>query len=638
MHTVAFFLCCLIMTLAPAANGSTSLKLFFSNIERATLLNSTEPYVVTGYVSNSSNITQLTINNEAVSLDEAGNFSYTLLPRQGENLIAATAKNEKGDTVFSTRSLYQSNAWLGFDESLNKTHSLKTAITTNIDHSIFEEIISTLKERFSLKRAIQSVFADVNMSSFADQPIFSANGYFAQGSSQYQVDVFLRSLNILNPDADAQLINNGVHINGTLSNQGGLPGFTVVLYVKAVLLLFNKLSCPVGNFYVTYSADSIEFATDISISKTSDLPLNATMQNFVLTEDSGRFTTKILPFEINSFFQPWQWLFPVAFDDWFTWIITEAVQANSGKILSLCNDVLRNKTLRASSSAFAQISPFCSFDISLSTDSFDWASYHPEINMHAELDTLAINANNINATFNASMQSNQNQNHIAKQVYLRDDCGQNIYPSNIPSDNFRSPIQSAFKIDFINQIFHALWWGGLFDITQHIDTTEIPDHAGTHIKNVTVTAHPLLPPIINDCNQTDFHMQAGDIEVFISFQFLGENVTIHAFTSAIATALFQGDGDNIRMLINAPIFKSFDIIEAKGLSLINLNLLNNLFDDYLLPLFEKKYASNELFSLPIPPIPLHQIFRWLTKDDDISFHDLTVNYQPGQLQLGAYAH
>lgn len=608
-----------------------NLNIFFSNTERATLLNSSAPHNITGFVSNSTKNTHLHVNGQETKINKDGSFFYTLFPVIGNNLIVANATEALKETAYTTRSIYQSPQWLPLNSTENTSGILINSMSVLIDQASTTNSVNLLQKGFGLGFALQQKLNTLNLTELDAEPIFEQNGDLAHGS-KYFLKGYLKSINTLNPTASATINDDGsMNISGTFGSQAGLKGVTAIIHVEVNLRLFNRIDCPLGIFKIVYSADQLDFTINANVNKAADLPLDINVNNVTINEFNSKLYEEIAYRKMNIFFQPWSLIYPAWYNKWFSWIVDQILNNKTGKILETCSKKVHGEITKILNKLLKEVAPDLTLQITASTDSVDWATNFPDITFNWRLGSLNIDKNLINVTFDTFISTNQNINHDPKPIFQRGQC------AKLPTSSAtNTPIYTTTSVDLANQIFHMLWWGGLFDIERKIPDITIPKYNNIKISNISLKLAPLLPPILNDCEKESPQVQIGDTIAYISFTAFERVFSVKAFVSATASSHISGNDQEIAVYIGNLIFTSFDITETNNLDFATKYWLDNLFKQYLLPLVQKEVGIVKIFDFDIPEVPLYQIFDWLTDADNLIIGNISIAYDSGYFKAKAY--
>ncbi|MFT5433973.1 MAG: hypothetical protein ACI9OJ_004685, partial [Myxococcota bacterium] len=173
----------------------------------------------------------------------------------------------------------------------------------------------------------------------------------------------------------------------------------------------------------------------------------------------------------------------------------------------------------------------------------------------------------------------------------------------------QSEIEIALKDDMINQMLHAAWYAGAFEIPLpasflgDVDLTEY----GVEIIDIGISF--LLPPILSSCNYEDLLvMGLGDLQVKASLVLFGSPLEVTAYASGqiVAEMVIQEKLTGNELGISLAQVLLFDIeVEDVSAGFEGAQgAVEELIGQFIAPDLFTSLGGDALGGIPLPSIPL----------------------------------
>ncbi len=190
----------------------------------------------------------------------------------------------------------------------------------------------------------------------------------------------------------------------------------------------------------------------------------------------------------------------------------------------------------------------------------------------------------------------------------RDKCGKFGEPDFFDY-LMQSELEIALKDDLINQMLHAAWYAGAFQIPLPKSALPDVDLSQYGVKMGDIGLSFLLPPILSSCNYDEkLLIGIGDMKVQASLELFGQELSITAYASAVIEAEME--------VVDGPTTKTVGIA-LKEVGLFEVEVENvsagfegaqgaveELIGQFLGPDLLTQLGSTALSGIPIPEIPL----------------------------------
>jgi hypothetical protein len=163
----------------------------------------------------------------------------------------------------------------------------------------------------------------------------------------------------------------------------------------------------------------------------------------------------------------------------------------------------------------------------------------------------------------------------------------------------------AFSGDMLNQLFYAVWGGGLLDIEEDAVALGLPmedlEMVMPGVTSMTVRVKPLLPPVaLPGSGNSEFELQIGDLEVTLFDGPASSNqVLVKAYVSAFADMDISAVGDSALSATVGQADVYFDVVipESHTLAAGDTEALLEALVPLLLPMLTDAIGEIEIPSI-----------------------------------------
>lgn len=189
-------------------------------------------------------------------------------------------------------------------------------------------------------------------------------------------------------------------------------------------------------------------------------------------------------------------------------------------------------------------------------------------------------------------------------------------------------LQAGVRYDFANEGLFMVWWTGL--LSGPLDLSGLLGDLGSlPISNVEVTPDLLLPPILDDCNESGTtHLQVGDAYLDLKFQLLNADQHIGIWLQADISAQVVASGDEIGIRLDKVEYLEYEMYDIGG----NMGDLMGMVEG-LLPALLDQVAGQE-FRFPVPPVDVGGLIPGLPQGAMIQLGNLSSSSAHGVLTIG----
>lgn len=189
-------------------------------------------------------------------------------------------------------------------------------------------------------------------------------------------------------------------------------------------------------------------------------------------------------------------------------------------------------------------------------------------------------------------------------------------------------MQAGVRYDFANEGLFMLWWTGL--LSGPLDLSGlIGDMGSLPISNVGITPDLLLPPILDDCNESGTtHLQIGDAWLDLTFQLLNADQHIGIWLQADISAQVVASDNEIGIRLDKIEYLEYEMFDIGG----NMGDLMGMVEG-LLPALLDQVAGQE-FRFPIPPVDVGGLIPGLPQGSSIQLGNLSSSSAHGVLTIG----
>ncbi|MFH1532093.1 MAG: hypothetical protein ABIK09_15315 [Pseudomonadota bacterium] len=215
---------------------------------------------------------------------------------------------------------------------------------------------------------------------------------------------------------------------------------------------------------------------------------------------------------------------------------------------------------------------------------------------------------------------------------LRAGCLVGDYGS--PSFDAAEKFQVGAKLDMVNELLFALYWGGGLQLVIDGSVLGNIDLGGFGISDLNLATDFWLPPILDDCNaKSQVALEVGDLFLDVSFNIMGAPLKLGLFVSVTAEAEIFGQGQEIGLNILGITRIGTQVLSVEG----SLGPFEGMFDieelieNILVPLILEQVSNLSLGSFPIPEIDLGGLLPGIPPGSTLTLGNLDISMKKGFL-------
>jgi len=192
----------------------------------------------------------------------------------------------------------------------------------------------------------------------------------------------------------------------------------------------------------------------------------------------------------------------------------------------------------------------------------------------------------------------------------------------------------AAKLDMVNELLFALYWGGGLRLVIDESLLGTVDLGGFGITDLSVATDFWLPPVLDDCNaKAQVELQVGDLFLDVGFSIMGAPLKLGIFVSTTGEAELFGQGQEIGLNILGITDIGTQVVSVEG----SLGPFEGMFDveelieSILVPLILEQVSNLSLGSFPIPEIDLGGLLPGIPPGTTLTLGNLEITMSKGFL-------
>jgi len=173
----------------------------------------------------------------------------------------------------------------------------------------------------------------------------------------------------------------------------------------------------------------------------------------------------------------------------------------------------------------------------------------------------------------------------------------------------------ALADDFLNQLLFSVWWSGLLEMDVGAEMLGGGSFEEFGIEDLSIKVKALRAPVVSDCEEAEFEMRLGDLELKASMNMFGmdTNVTLYASAAVgleITVEQAMVDGVSLSQIVLGVTEIKWVKVE---LATVSANLVGSedalrlLIRDQLMPLLLTQLTDGLMTAIPIPVIDLSSL-------------------------------
>ena len=657
------------MTLLVDATGP---KIIITYPDRGQTLSGDKAVTVTGKVTDAvSGVKQLTVNGGIVTPAADGSFSFTLQAAHGLNPVLAEATDVAGNAGKATVAFYFSTDYMPYKDTTADDVALDQSLRMFLGQDAIDDGNHDPAHVDDLATLVEILIANVDLTQLGIGTVFEQKiPVLDQVLTSITVPVINQTMEIKltgtavitvtvsdvtlssKPTINLQSIGGGVHLTGELPKVNGEPGLNITLVIGVgfdlsvggtVLGQFvGATLTPTLQSDTFATIDDVSFDTVINISKAAGSPLSVStsgiapkmsgiaiqpMQN---AEIALGDVTLVMPFGIPNVSVPLGSI-PL---DWLLGdlgnLLGDFATPLLDTLLPLLGQFLGPVIDGPASDAIKAALESVQIDQDLDLPSL-LGNAGAAINLKAALSTVGFKPSGGTLGLETGAWSGQAVDYEPLGSLLRDQCM--LSDPGPFAFTEAHPMSIGLHMDLLNELLHAVWWNGYFDIAAKAEDLAAlsPDIASYGVQDLTVTF--LLPPVLTDCNNKGLlRFQLGDGFVTAKLNMFGMDIEAEMFLSVEMDANIKAQGNELGITINGVTLFQVEIVKVNEDLAGSEADLEETIKALLLPEIEK-LTGDSLGSFPIPSIDLSGVVPGVPAGTSIQIGDLAVGKTKGFLVL-----
>ncbi|MFZ4578206.1 MAG: hypothetical protein ACOYOB_07375 [Myxococcota bacterium] len=558
----------------------------FTEPKRGATLNGDQVVVVKGMVVDElSAFKSFSINDQTIPVGEDGSFSMTLTAKQGMNPIIWKAKDEWSNESNGVQTFYYSKTWYPADNTQPATSHVKNGIGFWMAQEIIDSGKHDHKNPKDLATVMEIVLGTMDFGSLLGGGAMPVDqGLAFKGTIQIQnVKLGDPAFNDGYPGAVLTVIDGGLHMvleihkfEAEVVIQGTTAGFIPVNQVGKI------------------TADKVIIEADLLIT---------------LDPATGKVTSEAKNTKVKMD------NFGIELSGITGTLLNWLINYLEGTLETLIEQVMQQQLGTMIGDTLGQAFEMLALDQDLPLSPFIGTGKPVNLKIHSALGLLwfkkpSSGAPGIVVGLDASVTAPKNVEHDVLGSIGRAGCLQAGQTENfVPGLDF--PLVVGLNDDFINQLLHSVWNGGLLKLKIGSDALGSVDLSTYGIKDLAVDTDFWLPPILNTCIDKDgkLKLQIGDMGLHATLKMGDTPVDLNMFATMQATATLKAVDNKVTGAKELGFaLESIDYVELEVVS-INKEAANlkdvfvSMIKTMLLPKLVESLGSG-LGSFPLPAIDL----------------------------------
>lgn len=576
---------------------------------------------------------RLEVEGQSFELSKNGNTEVSVPSSHGLNTIRAKgydAADLKGQT---TASFYESGGWLPFDNSAPLESKLQSGIGIQFGSEIFNKFRDSVENPNSLNQFMNSAVNEFNEANrlAGSQIIYDKVKKLTSESSEYHIEVSLKSIDFNNPHLSLASVDGGVRIGGGFYRESGRDAISAVFRIKVSILLFHFFEFPLLESDLVISMEDLNIDVNLQASKSAGEALEVDLGDLQLSNGLINIEAD-LPYEhLNLFMAPWVMLMPMSFEEYVEWVLSEILTSEGANVYERYEREVESRIEAQANHILSSLISSFDYQVTFSSDTLPWASTSKNINFVSELSEIELKETGAKLVLNTAISSDGESLHEEKPIITRNGCEVN--------DNHEAPfhnldnLQLHVKLDLLNQLSHALWQGGVFDLTINNNSFKDLDLADYIISNFEASTFLLQPPIIHDCQSDDLIVELGDALVTAHFEVAGREIEIELALSMRAHLAMEQIGDRVRFTMLSAELLSYEVTNIILGMPKDKQIFETLIEFYLKKPLENELSDLFLGEIQMPSFEFDSLVSDVPFDSRVSVNNITVNRAAGHFYL-----
>jgi hypothetical protein len=627
------------------------------------------PIALTGSVSDSNGeVVLFEINDEPVSVDADGNFTFEVTPEWGVNVLRAVARDEFGNlTKYSPAYAYSSD-YVSFVEQDAKGVVEDDGLEVLLGQKFLDDGDHDPSHPNDMATLLEMVLSDLDIPALVNQtgPIEVEVPLYDQ-----QLDFFIIKLDLSGKMIITVSVLEETDVGTTRvsldTREGGIAsvismGITeeealamgvepsaalqvnLLVDIDIPLTLTYKPLIGQGDTWELFGASSVPTAmhadkivitSDVDIAKVPGQPMEMSIQNFDMTLE-GLELDPIQDMEISFGTVN----LPLIGSQQFTFSLGELVPIDeimdaildplTQQVLPLLIDAMEPLLESFAGEVLAGI--FDQFEVSTPIDIPDLLGLKggeaASVDFYTKLSSLIFTEDGGQMGLGVGVYSEKGIDRDPLGSIQRDGCLVGLSESF--AYDWEASLGFAMKTDTINGFLFAIWWSGYmngaFDMTSLLGAGDLP----IPLENVNLEVEMLLAPVLNDCSTKDgiLEVEAGDVLVHMTADMLGAAVDATFYADASAAIFFGASDEGITATLGEFKYLEIEVVELSS-GLDGILDVEDLLENQLGVLLGSLVVGQAFGPIEIPPIELGGLVPGLPEDAVLQMVNTSISKEEG---------
>ncbi|MBN4077325.1 hypothetical protein JYT19_00270 [Sulfobacillus acidophilus] len=597
------------------------------------MLNEQSPYNVYGKITDAiSGPSQVQINGEEVFLSSNGTFVAPVSLSHGLNVFNAKGTDNAGLWAYASSNFYNSDSWLGFDPENEEPEQLKQSIVFHLNKLLFNNLNAGVNKEFSLGEIFKNGLSYTGIEGNEPSKVWQLDGKLDDESFGYRLGVYLKSVKLDKANVSLDLFDGGIKFKGNFEPDKEEYAVTSDFLLEVYQYAWG-VPLPFADFVIKINFDSLSYAFDALLNKESGQDLKLEVKNLKFDYEGANVSLLSTKSKTKL---PYRWMYyftPHAWEEWLLTITSKIINIIKTTLYKSYKDTVAKELEKKSTDILMDFLKVFTQEIEIETKFIPWAEFTPTLKLFSQMDTLQATSEEIKVKVNTRALSSETHGHEKTDILLQQNCPHEF---NDDKNDYAKEMAMQISINFINQILHSGWWGGVFDkvFNQFNLGDLVPKDYGISELDIKTTFE--MPPIANDCNN-DSHLfvQSGAILLDVSLKLFDRPIKFKAYAPMSAKLALTSSDNKLSIWIKNLNIDSFDVIEIVEGQKQDEVMLETLFYDFLLPKFLSNFQDLEIVNMALPPIEPHKISPLAPQNGLLEINDLLIEHQAGAMYLDA---
>jgi hypothetical protein len=568
-----------------------------------TLTGADSNIVVTGYVEDAvSPVTGLTINDEAVDLDNSNAFAFPTSLGHGMNLLKAESTDSLDNTARRFRSPFYSTKFFPADTLSIAQAMVPKAIPVFLsqdfiddgDHSLPADDLATIVEQM--------------LGGFDFAGLLPEEGIEIVNTDLTVMYAYITGVELGQPTLMLESVDGGIHL--VIS----IPDLVVELDIEACFPLpFNPDNCQ--SSYGFIYADFIVADAYLFINVAEDGTVDAALGPIEVEFEGLDVDIQGL---VGALFDP---LVNTMVNIFKETIITELQNGLGAELPAMVKEALEGLT----EGTVVELPPLI-------------GNGDPtELTLGLNFALLQFTYDGLDLILDAALTAMKGVTHNPLGVLARDGCmGAEPAPFVLSKDD---EMDAGIAVDWVNEALYSIWYSGAITLTLGQEDLADLDLSAYGIENLSLSTDLTYAPVLQSCGTGDaMELQLGDAFIHAEFYMMAMNwdmdIYLYLVMEATPSVMVDEETGNSQIGIEIGELKiaEVDVVEVRQDLVGKEDMVENLFSGVILPALMDQILSG-LGGFDIPSFDLSGLSETIPEGTAISVDLSELALKTGYLVL-----